>query len=81
MNKKIIQGLAIAVLSITSLVFLIRGNLDAAVLFMTLLFVLTNSFRYRQMKEQGMEREAKWMLGMATIFAVLFVVVLVMILI
>ncbi|MGI2328868.1 hypothetical protein [Planococcus sp. YIM B11945] len=76
MNRKLAQGIAIAVLSIASLVFIIQGNLNIAVLLMTLLFVLTNSFRYRQMKAQGMEREAKWMLGMAIIFAVLFFVVL-----
>lgn len=79
LNKKLAQGLAIAALSIASLVFLIMGNLEIAVLFMTLLFVCTNSFRYRQMKERGMDREAKWMLGMAVIFAVLFVVVLAMV--
>lgn len=65
-----------AVLSLAALAFLIMGKLEITVLFMTLLFVLTNSFRYRQMKAQGMDREAKWMRGMAIIFAVLFVVVL-----
>nr|WP_230309376.1 hypothetical protein [Planomicrobium sp. YIM 101495] len=56
--------------------FLIRGQMEIAVLFMTVLFVMTNSFRYRQMKAQGMDREAKWMFGMAVIFAILFFVVL-----
>lgn len=76
MNPKILQGVALAVLSITALFFLIRGQLEIAVLFMTVLFVMTNSFRYRQMKAQGMDREAKWMFGMAVIFAILFFVVL-----
>ena len=76
MNNKVLQGTAIAALSILSLVFLIMGHLEIAVLFMTVLFVLTNSFRYRQMKAQGMDREAKWMFGMAVIFAILFFVVL-----
>jgi hypothetical protein len=76
MNRKLAQGIAIAGLSIASLAFIIQRNLNIAVLLMTLLFVLTNSFRYRQMKTQGMEREAKWMLGMAVVFAVLFFVVL-----
>lgn len=80
MNKKVLQGAFITVLSVSSLFFLIKGNMDIAVLLMTLLFVLTNSFRYRQMKSQGMNREAKWMLGMAVIFAVLFFVVLAMVL-
>ncbi|CEG24002.1 hypothetical protein BN1080_03020 [Planococcus massiliensis] len=77
MNSKWIQGIAMAALSVAALVFLIMGNLEITVLFMTLLFVLTNSFRYRQMKAQGMDREAKWMRGMAIIFAVLFVIVLI----
>jgi len=55
--------------------------LEVAVLFMTLLFVLTNSFRYRHMKEKGMHREAKWMLGMSITFGVLFFVVLATILV
>lgn len=76
MNSKILQGLLIAALSIASLVFVVMGDLDFAVLFMTVLFVLTNSFRYRQMKARGMDREAKWMLGMSVIFVVLFFVVL-----
>ncbi len=76
MNRKLVQGVLIAVLSITSLVFIVMGDLDIAVLFMTLLFVLTNGFRYRQMKEKGMEKEAKWMLGMSILFIVLFFVVL-----
>lgn len=77
MKSKWVQGIAMAALSIAALVFLIMGNLEITVLFMTLLFVLTNSFRYRQMKAQGMDREAKWMRGMAIIFAVLFVIVLI----
>ena len=76
MNAKWIQGISMALLSLLALTFLIMGDLEIAVLFMTVLFVLTNSFRYRQMKAQGMNREAKWMLGMAIIFAILFFVVL-----
>lgn len=81
MNNKLLLGILIAFLSITSLTFLIMGNLDMAVLLMTLLFVLTNSFRYRQMKARSMDREAKWMLGMAVIFGILFFVVLAMVVI
>ncbi|UJF27407.1 hypothetical protein [Planococcus sp. 107-1] len=81
MNSKWIQGIAMAALSLAALAFLVMGNLEITVLFMTLLFVLTNSFRYRQMKAQGMDREAKWMRGMAIIFAALFVIVLVTILV
>ncbi|MGM0898807.1 MAG: hypothetical protein ACQEV0_12965 [Bacillota bacterium] len=76
MNPKILQGVLILLLSIAAIAFLFMGSMEIAVLFMTLLFVLTNTFRYRQMKERGMDREAKWMKGMAIIFAVLFFVVL-----
>lgn len=71
-----LQGIGIATLSILAVVFLIMGYMDVAVLFMTVLFVTTNTFRYRQMKAQGMDREAKWMMGMAVIFGILFFVVL-----
>ena len=76
MNRKLALVVSVAVLSIASLIFLIQGNMDIAVLLMTLLFVLTNGFRYQQMKKQGMDREAKWMFGMAVIFALLFLVIL-----
>lgn len=76
MNPKIIQGVLILLLAITAIAFLFMGSMEIAVLFMTLLFVLTNTFRYRQMKERGMHREAKWMKGMAIIFGILFFVVL-----
>ena len=77
MNPKILQGVLILLLSILAIVFLFMGSMEIAVLFMTLLFVLTNTFRYKQMMERGMDREAKWMKGMAMIFGVLFFVVLV----
>ncbi len=76
MNSKMLQGIGIASLSILAVIFLFMGYMDIAVLFMTVLFVLTNTFRYRQMKAQGMDREAKWMMGMAVIFGILFFIVL-----
>lgn len=79
MNPKILQGILILLLSILAIVFLFMGSMEIAVLFMTLLFVLTNTFRYRQMKEMGMAREARWTKGMAILFAVLFVVVAIVI--
>ncbi|QMT17944.1 hypothetical protein H1Q58_02625 [Planococcus maritimus] len=77
MNPKILQGVLILLLSILAIVFLFMGSMEIAVLFMTLLFVLTNTFRYKQMMERGMEREAKWMKGMAILFGILFFVVLI----
>lgn len=79
MNPKILQGVLILLLSILAIVFLFMGSMEIAVLFMTLLFVLTNTFRYKQMKEMGMAREAKWTKGMAILFAILFVVVAIVI--
>lgn len=76
MNLKMVQGIGIVLFSLLAIGFLMMGYMDIAVLFMTLLFILTNTFRYRQMKLQGMDREAKWMLGMAIIFGILFFVVL-----
>ena len=76
MNPKILQGVLILLLSILAIVFLFMGSMEIAVLFMTLLFVLTNTFRHKQMMERGMEREAKWMKGMAILFGILFFVVL-----
>ena len=77
MSQKWLQAALIIGLSVASLVFLVRGNMEVAVLFMTLLFVCTNSFRYVQMKREGLVREANWMRGMAVLFAVLFVIVLI----
>ncbi|AQQ52114.1 hypothetical protein [Planococcus lenghuensis] len=76
MNRKWLQGILLIGLSVTSLAFLIAGRLEVAVLVMTLLFVCTNAFRYVRMKEEGFDRGAKWMGGMAILFAVLFVIVL-----
>lgn len=76
MNSKVLKGIGIASLSIFAVIFLIMGYMDIAVLFMTALFVMTNTFRYKQMKAQGMHRESKWMMGMAVIFGILFFVVL-----
>ncbi len=81
MNRKLAFGISVAVLSLASLILLFQGHMDIAVLVMTLLFVITNSFRSKQMKMQGMQKEAKWMFGMAVMFAVLFVVVLITIII
>lgn len=77
LNRKWLQAILILGLSGISIAFLIAGNLEVAVLFMTLLFVCTNAFRYVQMKEEGLVREARWMGGMSILFAVLFIIVLV----
>lgn len=69
-------GLPILMSSLLAIYFVVKGNLNLAVLFMTLVFVFTNSYRAITFKERGMEKEAKWMKGMAIFFAIAFVVVL-----
>lgn len=81
MNRNWIIGILIAAASIASLIFIIVGNLNMAVLFMTAIFALSNGYRAVSFKEKGFEREAKWMKGMSILFIVLFFVVLGMILI
>lgn len=75
-----IFGIPIVLSSLLAVYFVIQRNLDLAVLFMTLVFVFTNSYRALSFKERGMEKEAKWMRGMALFFAIAFVVVLTIIL-
>ncbi len=43
------------------------------------MFTLTNFFRYRSFKQQGMEKEAKWMRNTSILFAALALIVLVVI--
>ncbi|MEK4487460.1 hypothetical protein MHH81_18245 [Psychrobacillus sp. FSL H8-0484] len=76
MNRNWLFGLLIVAVSITSLVFIIIGNLNMAVLFMTAIFALSNGHRAISFKEKGFVREAKWMKGMSIVFAILFFVVL-----
>lgn len=76
MNERVISITLIVLSSVLALVFMFMNKLNVAVLFMTLLFMFSNFFRYRSFKEKGMEKESKWMLVSAGIFAVLFFVVL-----
>ena len=76
MNRNWIFGLLIAAVSISALVLIIKGKINMAVLFMTVIFALSNGFRAISFKEKGFVKEAKWMKGMSILFAVLFFVVL-----
>ncbi|MCK1997160.1 hypothetical protein SAMN04487786_3158 [Paenisporosarcina quisquiliarum] len=76
MKRNWIFGLLIAAVSISALVFIIKGNINMAVLFMTAIFALSNGFRAISFKEKGFVKEAKWMKGMSILFIVLFFVVL-----
>lgn len=79
MKRNWIAGILIAIASILALLFVIRGNLNMAVLFMTVLFALTNGFRAVSFKEKGFVREAKWMKGMSIFFSLAFLVMLLLI--
>lgn len=76
MNRKWIAGILIAAVSIAALVFIIKGNINLAVLFMTALFALSNGYRAVSFKEKGFEKEAKWMKGMSIFFVIAFIIVL-----
>ena len=76
MKRNWIFGLLIAAVSVSALVFIIKGNINMAVLFMTAIFALSNGFRAMSFKEKGFVKEAKWMQGMSILFAILFFVVL-----
>ncbi|AWE08931.1 hypothetical protein DCE79_17000 [Lysinibacillus sp. 2017] len=75
-NGKVISLILVAAASFSALYFIVKQNIDAAVLSMTIMFTLTNFFRARTFKEQGHAKESKWMRTMAIIFAILSVVVL-----
>ena len=77
MNKyeKPLSLTLVAAASLSALFFIIKQNMDAAILSMTIMFTLTNFFRSRTFKQKGHEKEAKWMQRMSMIFAFLSVLV------
>lgn len=76
-TRNLAFGIPVVLSSALAIYFVIQNSLNLAVLFMTMVFVFTNTYRAITFKERGMEKEAKWMRGMAVFFAVAFVVVLV----
>ncbi|MEK4626926.1 MAG: hypothetical protein ABS944_06500 [Solibacillus sp.] len=74
--EKPISLILVAAASFSALFFIIKQNMEAAILSMTIMFTLTNFFRSRTFKEKGHEKESKWMKKMAITFAVLSVIVL-----
>ncbi|MHC8515368.1 hypothetical protein [Sporosarcina sp. ITBMC105] len=79
MNQKKIFVTGIVLITLLTLFFVIRGQLDYAILTMMALFTLTNASRARSFKEQGFEKESKWMRYLSMIFACAFVVVFILI--
>ncbi|WP_332646362.1 hypothetical protein [Lysinibacillus sp. 54212] len=76
MNGKTLSLILVVISSLASLYFVIKQNIEMAVLFLTILFTLTNFTRYRSFKGQGMEKESKWMRNMAIFFAIATLAVL-----
>lgn len=79
MNLKRTGVIGIVLLGVVTLFFVIKGKLDFAILTMMALFTLTNASRAKSFKEQGYERESKWMRYLSILFALSFVVVLLLI--
>lgn len=79
MNQKKIFMTGIVLVTLLTLYFVIRGQLDYAILTMMALFTLTNASRAKSFKEQGFEKESKWMRYLSFVFAGAFVVVFIVI--
>ena len=74
--EKVILIILVACASLSALFFIIKQNMEAAILAMTIMFTFTNFYRSRTFKEKGHEKEAKWMRTMSIVFAILSAVVL-----
>lgn len=59
--EKAISLVLVAAASLSALFFIVKQNMEAAILSMTIMFTLTNFFRSRTFKEKGHEKESKWM--------------------
>ncbi|MFX3674917.1 MAG: hypothetical protein ACE3JQ_10795 [Paenisporosarcina sp.] len=79
LSKNWIIGLLMSTVSIIALIFIIKGNINMAVLFMTAMFALTNWFRSMNLKENGFDKEAKWMRSVSILFAISFLAILIII--
>lgn len=75
MNQKVISIILVGASSLASLFFVIKGEFELAVLFLTLMFTFSNFFRSLSFAKDGLEKEAKWMKKMSLVFAVLTVIV------
>ncbi|MDN4606354.1 hypothetical protein [Sporosarcina highlanderae] len=79
MNQKKVYFIGITLIALVTLFFVIIGKLDYAILMMMALFTLTNASRAKSFKEQGHERESKWMRYLSILFAIAFVVVFILV--
>ena len=81
MRAKWVFGIGIVVAVIASIYYVIKLDLNNAVLSMLALFSLTNGARSLSFRDQGMTRESKWMLWMSLFFGTAFIVGLVVIIV
>lgn len=72
-----ISSIIVAFASITAIVLIIMQQFNWAVFAMTVMFAVSNLFRAKNFKEDGYEREAKWMKGMGIFFALASIIVFV----
>jgi choline-glycine betaine transporter len=79
MNNKIVSTILVACASLLALFFVIKQNFELAVLFLTIMFTFSNFFRSRSFKEQGYEKESKWMKSMAIFFGICSILILIVI--
>ena len=75
MKQTKVYVIGIILFALATLIFVIKGQLEYAVLTMMALFTLTNASRAKAFKEQGHERESKWMRYLSIFFAIGFVIV------
>jgi len=80
MNEKIVSTILVACSSLAALFFVIKQNFELAILFLTIMFTFTNFFRSRSFKEQGYDKEAKWMKAMAIFFGISSIIVFIIVL-
>lgn len=77
METKWLFGIGIAAAALASIYFVIKLDLNNAVLAMVALFSLTNGARASSFRKQGMVRESKWMLWISLLFGFAFVVLII----
>lgn len=76
MSSKWISSIVVVVASVLAIVLMVLQKYNWSILAMTIMFAVSNSFRAKTFKEQGYEREAKWMQWMGLFFTIASVVVL-----
>lgn len=79
MNEKWVSTILIVIASFTALFFVIKQNFELAVLFLTLMFTFSNFFKSKSFKEQGYDKESKWMKSMAIFFGLCTIVIFIII--